>query len=100
AAFYLHRRPGKHAALSGGEDVSDPHGGTKYTRAIQHARSGELAQPRRQIIFTQAGVAEIDRKREIRTSGMINGNERTVRDAVQRLLTSITGMRAPTYVCQ
>src|SRR5262249_50091487 len=100
AALDLHRRPGKHTGLPSGEEIGDPHGGVKNARTIQHARCGKLAQPWRQLLFTQPGMAEIDRQREKRPSGVINCYERTVSDDVHRLLAPIVRMRAPTNVGQ
>src|SRR4029077_6184875 len=89
AAFDLHRRLGKHTALSGGEDVGDPHGGAKDTGAIENPCCRRLAQSRREFLFAQARMTKIDRQSEVRAARMVDGNEGTVRDDIHRLLAAI-----------
>src|SRR4029078_11479436 len=82
AAFDFHRGLGKHAALSSRENISDAHRGPQHARTIKHSCCRKLSQPRGQVLFTQSGVTKIHRQRQVRASGMINRNERTVRERV------------------
>src|SRR4029079_3905651 len=98
AAFDFHRGLGKHAALSSRENISDAHRRPQHPRTIEHSCCCKLSQPRGQVLFTQSGVTKNPREREVRPSGMINCDERPVRDDVHGLLAAIVRVSTPADV--
>src|SRR4029079_3875516 len=100
ATFDVHRCFWKHPSLPRGQDISAAHGSADHACTIEHASGRELAQPRRQILFAQSRMTEVNGQREIGAARMINRHESTVRDDVHRLLAAIVRMGAPADVAE
>ncbi len=97
-ALHHHRRLRQHAGSRGRDQIGDAQRRAQDAGAIEHARGGKLAQPRRQLVVDQADVAEEHGERDEGAAGMIERDEGAVGDDVERLLAAIVGMRAPADV--
>ena len=89
----------QHAGHRRRHDISEPQRRAEHARAVEHARRGKFAQPRRQcVVHDQPDVAIEHGERQISAAGMIDGGEAAVGDDVERLLAAVIGMRPPADV--
>src|SRR5690606_34227025 len=84
----------------GRQQIDDPHQPAQNARTLRIERCGEFAHLWRQGIVKQALVPEEASERDEGAPRMVDADEGTVRDDVERLRATVLGMRPPADVGQ
>src|SRR6516162_2424068 len=98
AALDHHRRLRQHAGGRGGNEVGDAQRGAENAGAVEHAGRDEFAQAGREFLVNEADMAEEYSERNKGAARMIDGDEGSIGDDVERLLAAIVGVCPPADV--
>src|SRR5215469_2596393 len=80
------------------EAVIEAQRGAEYAGAVEHAGRDEFAQAGREFLVNEADMAEEDSERNKGAARMIDGDEGSIGDDVERLLAAIVGVCPPADV--
>src|SRR5208282_3581620 len=99
--LHRERRPRQHFGHGRGNDIGEPQRRAEHARAVEPARRGKLAQPRRQlVVHYQSDVAVKYGEGQIGAARMVDRGEAAMGNDIERLLAAIIGMRTPADIGQ